>query len=87
MLLSRIDPTLKNQVGNDRGPQYRHGIYFHSPEQEAAAKAALEKEQAKYSRPIVTECMPAAVYWPAEEYHQSACACVFTLQVLVVTLT
>jgi peptide-methionine (S)-S-oxide reductase len=85
VLLSRIDPTLKNQVGNDRGTQYRHGIYFHSPEQEATAKAALEKEQGKYGRPIVTECMPAAVYWPAEEYHQSACS--YKLDVLVVTWT
>lgn len=44
----------------------RHGIYFHTPEQEAAAKAVMAKVQEKCSRPIVTECMPAAVYWPAE---------------------
>lgn len=57
---------------NTPTPRRRHGVYFHTPEQEAAAKAVFEKEQGKYGRPIVTECLPAMVYWPAEEYHQSA---------------
>ena len=69
-LLKTIDATLPNQVGGDRGTQYRHGIYPHSEAQQAAALACLEAEQARYSRKIVTEVKPAAVFWPAEEYHQ-----------------
>lgn len=61
------DPTLKNQVGNDRGPQYRHGIYYHTEEQKAKAEAVLAEVQTKYNKPIVTELKPAAVFWPAEE--------------------
>ncbi|TFJ82662.1 hypothetical protein NSK_006086 [Nannochloropsis salina CCMP1776] len=70
LLLTRINPTLKNQVGNDRGTQYRHGIYYHNEGQEKVAKKVLEEAQAQFSKPIVTECLPATVYWPAEEYHQ-----------------
>lgn len=64
------DPTLKNQVGNDRGPQYRHGVYYHTEEQREKGQAVFEALQKKYSRPIVTELKPAAIFWPAEEYHQ-----------------
>ena len=30
---STLNPTLINRVGNDRGTQYRHGIYPHTTEQ------------------------------------------------------
>ena len=51
--------------------QYRHGIYYHSPEQLEAAKRSLDKEQRRWpSEPVVTECKPAKVFWPAENYHQ-----------------
>src|SRR6056297_242957 len=52
------------------GTQYRHGIYYHNEGQEKVAKKVLEEAQAQFSKPIVTECLPATVYWPAEEYHQ-----------------
>ena len=48
----------------------RHGIYFHNAEQEKVAREVLAKAQENYKKPIVTEVMPATVYWPAEEYHQ-----------------
>jgi len=69
-LFSTIDPTLLNRVGNDRGTQYRHGIYTHSQEQAKVAHLCMTAEQAKHARPIVTELKPASVFWPAEEYHQ-----------------
>jgi len=69
-LLSTVDPTARNRVGNDRGTQYRHGIYSHTPEQAEAARRALELEQAKQSAPVVTEMLPARVFYPAENYHQ-----------------
>lgn len=66
------DPTTLNQQGNDRGTQYRSGIYFSSPEQEAVAKALIQEmgQSGVYSRPIVTEVLPLTHYWPAEDYHQ-----------------
>jgi methionine-S-sulfoxide reductase len=70
VLFQKIDPTLLNQVGNDRGPQYRHGVYPHTPEQKQAYVAFLERVKGRYNRPIVTECVDATVFWPAEEYHQ-----------------
>lgn len=57
-----------------RSHRYRHGIYFHSRSQEREARAFLAKQQATlklpFGRSIVTECMAAAVFWPAEEHHQ-----------------
>jgi peptide-methionine (S)-S-oxide reductase len=66
------DPTQLNRQGPDMGTQYRTVIFFHNPEQEAAAKASKEKLQASgtYKRPIVTAIVPAEAFWRAEEYHQ-----------------
>jgi peptide-methionine (S)-S-oxide reductase len=66
------DPTTLNRQGPDVGAQYRSAIFYHSPEQQAAATASKEKRQAsgQYRRPVVTEITPAASFWRAEEYHQ-----------------
>ncbi len=66
------NPTQLNRQGPDVGTQYRTVIFFHSPEQESAAKASKEKLQASghYKRPIVTAIVPAEEFWRAEEYHQ-----------------
>jgi len=66
------DPTTLNRQGPDVGTQYRSVIFFHTPQQEAAAKASKERLQSsgKYKRPIVTEIVPAAEFWRAEDYHQ-----------------
>jgi peptide-methionine (S)-S-oxide reductase len=64
------DPTQLNRQGPDRGTQYRTAIYFHSPEQESAARASREREQSRHRKDIVTEITPATAFWPAEEYHQ-----------------
>lgn len=66
------DPTTLNCQGPDVGTQYRSVIFFHTPQQEAKAKASKERLQAtgKYRGSIVTEVVPAAEFWRAEEYHQ-----------------
>ncbi|KAH8053027.1 peptide-methionine (S)-S-oxide reductase [Aureococcus anophagefferens] len=69
-LLDTVDPTVLNRVRGDAGTQYRHGIYPHSKEQAEAAAAVVEATQAKYAEPVVTEVKDAAVFWPAENYHQ-----------------
>lgn len=66
------DPTTLNRQGPDVGDQYRSAIFFHSPAQEAAARASKEKLEAakRFRRPIVTEITPASDFYRAEEYHQ-----------------
>lgn len=64
------DPTTPDRQGFDFGTQYRSAIFFHTPEQEAAARASKEKAQARFRKPIVTEITPASEFYRAEEYHQ-----------------
>jgi peptide-methionine (S)-S-oxide reductase len=66
------DPTTLNRQGPDVGTQYRSAIFYHSPEQEAAARASKERleKSGAYRRAIVTEIVPAAEFWQAEDYHQ-----------------
>jgi len=64
------DPTQLNRQGNDIGTQYRSAIFPHSPEQEAEAKAAIERASADWPAPIVTTIEPLGEWYPAEDYHQ-----------------
>jgi peptide-methionine (S)-S-oxide reductase len=66
------DPTTLNRQGHDVGTQYRSGIYFTTPEQEAQARALIDELMCEgaYPHPIVTELLPLANYHPAEAYHQ-----------------
>jgi peptide-methionine (S)-S-oxide reductase len=64
------DPTTLNRQGPDIGAQYRSAIFYHTPEQQAAAIASKEKMQAMYKKKIVTEITPASVFYRAEDYHQ-----------------
>ncbi len=66
------DPTTLNRQGPDIGAQYRSAIFYHTPEQKAAAVASKEKLQrsGRYKNPVVTEITPAAQFYPAEAYHQ-----------------
>lgn len=57
---------LKNQVGNDRGTQYRHGVYYHTPQQQLIAESIVRS----FGSDCQTECLPAQMFYPAEEYHQ-----------------
>ena len=66
------DPTQLNRQGPDWGTQYRSAIFFHSPEQEQQARASKDKLQnsGRFGRPIVTQIVPAATFYEAEDYHQ-----------------
>ena len=66
------NPTTLNRQGPDVGSQYRSSIFFHSPEQEAEAKSSKEKleKSGRYSKPIVTQIVPAVTFYEAEDYHQ-----------------
>jgi peptide-methionine (S)-S-oxide reductase len=66
------DPTQLNRQGNDVGTQYRSGIYYTTPEQKQAADDLVRaiSQEKLFGKPIVTEVVEMANYWPAEEYHQ-----------------
>jgi peptide-methionine (S)-S-oxide reductase len=66
------NPTTLNRQGPDIGSQYRSAVFYHTPAQEAAARAAKERleKSGRFPRPIVTEIVPAAPFYDAEEYHQ-----------------
>lgn len=65
-----IDPTSLNKQGNDRGTQYRAGIYTTDPAEQRLVATALAKLEEKYSQPIVVENLPLSNFYLAEEYHQ-----------------
>jgi peptide-methionine (S)-S-oxide reductase len=64
------DPTQLNRQGPDVGDQYRSVVFTHCPEQEQAARAARDRAQQRFDRPVVTAIEPASDFWRAEEYHQ-----------------
>ena len=66
------DPTTLNRQGNDTGTQYRSGIYYSTPEQQAVAQEVIAEMHSSgvYSRPVVTEVVPLDNYSAAEDYHQ-----------------
>ncbi len=65
-----IDPTSVNRQGNDRGVEYRSGIYYTDPADEAVIKESIAKLQENYSAPIAIEVEPLVRYNAAEDYHQ-----------------
>ena len=64
------DPTTLNRQGPDVGSQYRSGIFYQSEEERAIALAVKQQAQAHWNQPIVTEILPAAPFYKAEDYHQ-----------------
>lgn len=65
-----IDPISINQQGNDKGIQYRTGIYYVDPADEVIIRQALAELQKEYSEPLAVENQPLEHYFPAEDYHQ-----------------
>ncbi|MCY4018289.1 MAG: peptide-methionine (S)-S-oxide reductase MsrA [Chloroflexi bacterium] len=67
------DPTTLNRQGNDRGPQYRSGIWHHTEEQRQIAEDTIKRLEAEelYPKQFVTEVTPASTFWVAENYHQN----------------
>jgi peptide-methionine (S)-S-oxide reductase len=68
------DPTQGMRQGNDRGTQYRSGIYYYGDAQRDAAEASKAMFQAELNGAnygeITTEIIPVADYYFAEDYHQ-----------------
>jgi len=66
------DPTQVNRQGPDYGDQYRTVVFYHSPEQKAAAEESRRAmdASARFSSPIATSIEPATTFYVAEDYHQ-----------------
>lgn len=64
------DPTTLNRQGGDIGTQYRSVIFTYSEEQKKLAHESKESSQEQFKAPIVTEILPATIFYPAEDYHQ-----------------
>ena len=66
------DPTQLNRQGPDHGTQYRSAIFYRTKEQQQAAEAYVKQLTAAktFARPIVTQIVPLARFYPAEDYHQ-----------------
>ena len=68
--LQSIDPTSKDRQGEDRGTQYRTGIYYTTDTQKHDALEAIERLRKRYDKPIVTEVLPLRNFYEAEPEHQ-----------------
>ncbi len=68
----QIDPTDGGGSFADRGPQYRSAIFFHNEKQQKLALASRQAlaESGLFDRPVVTEVLPLAEFYPAEDYYQ-----------------
>ncbi len=66
------NPTTLNRQGPDIGSQYRSAIFYHTPLQQVAARASKDRFQqsGRWPQPVVTEIVPAGIFYRAEEYHQ-----------------
>ena len=65
-----IDPTSVNKQGNDRGTQYRTGIYYTDPADLSVIQETVHRLAATYTRPLAVEMKPLENFYPAEDYHQ-----------------
>ncbi|MBS4053922.1 MAG: peptide-methionine (S)-S-oxide reductase MsrA [Thermaerobacter sp.] len=68
----QIDPTDAGGQFHDRGPSYRAAIFYTTAAQrEAAEKSKRELDASgRFPARVVTEVLPAAIFYEAEEYHQ-----------------
>jgi peptide-methionine (S)-S-oxide reductase len=64
------DPTTLDRQGADVGTQYRSIILYADAAERKAAEAARAAAQKNWKDPIVTEIVPLAAFYPAEDYHQ-----------------
>jgi len=69
-LFNIIDPTSINKQGNDKGIQYRSGIYNYTPDMLELIKGYINIRQSEYVKRIVIELNTNLEFFNAEDYHQ-----------------
>lgn len=70
LFFKTIDPTSLNRQGNDRGTQYRTGIYYTNPEDLPTIRQTVDRLASDYQKPLVVEIKPLLNFYSAEDYHQ-----------------
>lgn len=70
LFFKTIDPTSLNRQGNDRGSQYRTGIFYTHPADLPEIELDVKAQARNYSKPLVVEVKPLKNFYPAENYHQ-----------------
>ncbi|SOC23939.1 peptide-methionine (S)-S-oxide reductase [Ureibacillus xyleni] len=68
----QIDPTDDGGQFHDRGESYKTAIFYHSEEQRILAEKSKQMlaESGRFKKTIVTEILPASIFYIAEDYHQ-----------------
>ena len=68
----QFDPTDEGGQFHDRGPSYRSAVFYHDETQREKAEISKKflNNSGRFSKPVVTPILPAAAFYPAEEYHQ-----------------
>ncbi|MFS8212004.1 peptide-methionine (S)-S-oxide reductase MsrA [Paenibacillus polymyxa] len=68
----QTDPTDGEGQFQDRGTQYKPAIFYHTEQQRELAQQSKEQlaQSGRFDKPIVTEILPASIFYPAEDYHQ-----------------
>ncbi|MBE7898339.1 peptide-methionine (S)-S-oxide reductase MsrA [Paenibacillus polymyxa] len=68
----QTDPTDGEGQFQDRGTQYKPAIFYHTEQQLELAQQSKEQlvQSGRFDKPIVTEILPASIFYPAEDYHQ-----------------
>ncbi|MGP0575779.1 peptide-methionine (S)-S-oxide reductase MsrA [Paenibacillus peoriae] len=68
----QTDPTDGEGQFQDRGTQYKPAIFYHTEQQRELAQQSKEQlaQSGRFDKPIVTEILPALIFYPAEDYHQ-----------------
>ena len=66
------DPTSLNRQGPNVGYRYRSAIFYHNPQQKIESEAAIQElnESGEFDSPVVTQIVPATIFYKAEDYHQ-----------------
>ncbi|MCM1369444.1 MAG: peptide-methionine (R)-S-oxide reductase MsrB [Candidatus Amulumruptor caecigallinarius] len=70
LYLMTVDPTSVNKQGNDRGTQYRTGIYYTYPQQKSEVAEVLDSLQRQLNHKVAIELLPIENFYSAEDYHQ-----------------
>jgi peptide-methionine (S)-S-oxide reductase len=65
-----IDPTDAAGQFCDKGDSYRSAIFVGGTGERKEAEAALTEAEKVLGTEVVTEVLPSATFWPAEDYHQ-----------------
>ncbi|MGY4690515.1 peptide-methionine (S)-S-oxide reductase MsrA [Salibacterium sp. K-3] len=68
----QIDPTDDGGQFHDRGPQYRTAVFYHNETQRQLAEKTRQEvaDSGRFKEPVVTEILPATIFYPAESHHQ-----------------